>query len=53
LIYEEELLLNKEKERAVVFGYDTLGIAMGVLYIFVGQLLNPMFAAAAMSLSLV
>jgi len=35
------------------FGYNTLGIpvAMGVLYIFGGPLLNPMFAAAAMSLS--
>lgn len=35
------------------FGYNTLGIpvAMGVLHIFGGQLLNPMIAAAAMSLS--
>lgn len=35
------------------FAYNTLGIpvAMGVLYIFGGPLLNPMFAAAAMSLS--
>ncbi|BAE86299.1 heavy metal translocating P-type ATPase [Desulfitobacterium hafniense] len=35
------------------FGYNTLGIpvAMGVLYIFGGPLLNPMFAAAAMSFS--
>ncbi|MBU3810513.1 MAG: heavy metal translocating P-type ATPase [Candidatus Niameybacter stercoravium] len=35
------------------FGYNTLGIpvAMGVLHIFGGPLLNPMFAAAAMSLS--
>lgn len=35
------------------FGYNTLGIpvAMGLLYIFGGPLLNPMFAAAAMSLS--
>jgi P-type Cu+ transporter len=35
------------------FGYNTLGIpvAMGVLYIFGGPLLNPMIAAAAMSLS--
>lgn len=35
------------------FGYNTLGIpiAAGVLYIFGGPLLNPMFAAAAMSLS--
>ncbi len=35
------------------FAYNTLGIpiAMGALYIFGGPLLNPMFAAAAMSLS--
>ena len=35
------------------FAYNTLGIpvAMGVLYLFGGPLLNPMFAAAAMSLS--
>jgi len=35
------------------FGYNTLCIpvAAGILYIFGGPLLNPMFAAAAMSLS--
>lgn len=35
------------------FAYNTLGIpvAMGLLYLFGGPLLNPMFAAAAMSLS--
>ena len=35
------------------FGYNTLGIpvAMGVLHIFGGPLLNPMIGAAAMSLS--
>lgn len=35
------------------FAYNVLGIplAMGVFYIFGGPLLNPMFAAAAMSLS--
>ena len=35
------------------FGYNVLGIpiAAGVLYLFGGPLLNPMFAAAAMSLS--
>ncbi len=35
------------------FGYNVLGIpiAAGVLHIFGGPLLNPMFAAAAMSLS--
>jgi len=35
------------------FGYNTLGIpvAMGLLHLFGGPLLNPMIAAAAMSLS--
>ncbi|MGL5675764.1 MAG: heavy metal translocating P-type ATPase [Cellulosilyticaceae bacterium] len=35
------------------FGYNTLGIpvAMGLLHLFGGPLLDPMFAAAAMSLS--
>lgn len=35
------------------FGYNVLGIpiAMGVLHLFGGPLLNPMFAGAAMSLS--
>jgi Cu+-exporting ATPase len=35
------------------FGYNTLGIpiAAGVLYLFGGPLLNPIFAAAAMSMS--
>ena len=35
------------------FGYNTIGIpiAAGLIYIFGGPLLNPMFAAAAMSLS--
>lgn len=35
------------------FGYNTLGIpvAMGLLYLFGGPLLDPMFAAGAMSLS--
>ncbi|MFV0413207.1 MAG: heavy metal translocating P-type ATPase [Oscillospiraceae bacterium] len=35
------------------FGYNVIGIpiAAGVLYLFGGPLLNPMFAAAAMSLS--
>ena len=35
------------------FGYNVLGIpiAAGVLHLFGGPLLNPIFAAAAMSLS--
>ncbi|MCL2801416.1 MAG: heavy metal translocating P-type ATPase [Treponema sp.] len=38
---------------ALAFGYNILGIpiAAGVLHLFGGPLLNPMFAAAAMSLS--
>jgi P-type Cu+ transporter len=38
---------------AAFTGYNTLGIpiAMGVLYLFGGPLLNPIIAAAAMSLS--
>ncbi|MEL7603250.1 MAG: hypothetical protein AAGU77_08865, partial [Bacillota bacterium] len=35
------------------FGYNTIGIpiAAGMLHLFGGPLLNPIFAAAAMSLS--
>jgi Cu+-exporting ATPase len=35
------------------FGYNVIGIpiAAGILYLFGGPLLNPIFAAAAMSLS--
>ena len=51
--------LSKAKIRNIkqnlfwAFGYNTLGIpvAMGILHIFGGPLLNPMIAAAAMSLS--
>ncbi len=53
------ILLSKSTIRNIkenlfwAFGYNVLGIpvAMGVLYLFGGPLLNPMFAAAAMSLS--
>lgn len=44
---------NIKQNLAWAFGYNILGIpvAMGILYIFGGPLLNPMIAAAAMSLS--
>jgi Cu+-exporting ATPase len=53
------ILLSKRAIRTIrqnlfwAFGYNVLGIpiAAGLLYIFGGPLLNPMFAAAAMSLS--
>ncbi len=40
-------------KRRVTFGYNTLGIpvAMGVLYPFLGILLSPLIAAAAMAFS--
>jgi Cu+-exporting ATPase len=53
------VLLSKRTIRNIkqnlfwAFGYNTIGIpiAAGVLHLFGGPLLNPMFAAAAMSLS--
>lgn len=53
------ILLSKKTIRNIkqnlfwAFGYNTIGIpvAAGVLYLFGGPLLNPMIAAAAMSLS--
>lgn len=53
------ILLSKKTIRNIkqnlfwAFGYNVIGIpiAAGVLYLFGGPLLNPMFAAAAMSLS--
>jgi len=53
------ILLSKRTIRNIkqnlfwAFGYNTLGIpiAAGILYLFGGPLLNPIFAAAAMSLS--
>ena len=48
-----ETIKNIKQNLFWVFGYNTIGIpiAAGLLYIFGGPLLNPMFAAAAMSLS--
>ncbi|MCQ4937426.1 heavy metal translocating P-type ATPase [Anaerotignum propionicum] len=53
------ILLSKKTIRNIkqnlfwAFGYNVIGIpiAAGVLYLFGGPLLNPIFAAAAMSLS--
>jgi Cu+-exporting ATPase len=47
------IIRNIKQNLFWAFAYNTLGIpvAMGVLHIFWGPLLNPMIAAAAMSLS--
>jgi len=44
---------NVGQNLAFAFGYNALGVplAAGILYPFVGLLLTPAFAAAAMSLS--
>jgi P-type Cu+ transporter len=49
----KKTILNIKQNLFWAFGYNTLGIpvAMGVLYIFGGPLLNPIIAAAAMSFS--
>ena len=48
-----ETIKNIKQNLFWAFGYNTIGIpiAAGILYIFGGPLLNPMLAAAAMSLS--
>ena len=49
----KKTILNIKENLFWAFGYNTLGIpvAMGVLYMFGGPLLNPIIAAAAMSFS--
>lgn len=49
----KKTIQNIKENLLWAFGYNTLGIpvAMGVLYIFGGPLLNPMIAALAMSFS--
>jgi Cu+-exporting ATPase len=49
----EATMRNVGQNLAFAFGYNALGVplAAGVLYPFVGLLLTPAFAAAAMSLS--
>jgi Cu+-exporting ATPase len=46
-------MLNVRQNLVGAFGYNTLGIpvAMGVLYPFIGLLLSPLIAAAAMAFS--
>ncbi len=48
-----QVIRNIRQNLFWAFGYNVLGIpiAAGILYIFGGPLLSPMFAAAAMSLS--
>ncbi len=48
-----ETIKNIKQNLLWAFGYNTIGIpvAAGLLYLFGGPLLNPMIAAAAMSLS--
>lgn len=49
----KKTILNIKQNLFWAFGYNTIGIpiAAGVLHMFGGPLLNPIFAAAAMSLS--
>ncbi|SFD42331.1 heavy metal translocating P-type ATPase [Clostridium uliginosum] len=49
----KETIKNIKQNLGWAFGYNILGIpvAMGILHIFGGPLLNPMIAAAAMSFS--
>ena len=51
---KEKIKISELPEGCVIWnGYNILGIpvAMGILHIFGGPLLNPMIAAGAMSLS--
>jgi cation transport ATPase len=49
----QRIIRNIKQNLFWAFGYNVIGIpiAAGLLYLFGGPLLNPMFAAAAMSLS--
>lgn len=53
IMLSKKTIKNIKENLFWAFGYNTIGIpiAAGVLYIFGGPLLNPIFAAAAMSLS--
>ena len=53
ILLSRKTMRNIRENLCWAFGYNILGIpvAMGVLHLFGGPLLNPMLAAAAMSLS--
>jgi Cu+-exporting ATPase len=53
ILLSKKTITNIKQNLFWAFAYNTAGIpiAAGVLYLFGGPLLNPMFAAAAMSLS--
>lgn len=53
ILLSKKTIKNIKENLFWAFGYNTLGIpiAMGVLHLFGGPLLNPMIAGAAMSLS--
>ena len=53
ILLSKKTIRNIKQNLCWAFGYNTIGIpvAAGILYLFGGPLLNPMLAAAAMSLS--
>jgi len=53
ILLSKKTITNIKQNLFWAFAYNTAGIpvAAGLLYLFGGPLLNPMFAAAAMSLS--
>ncbi|MDR1638815.1 MAG: heavy metal translocating P-type ATPase [Clostridiales bacterium] len=53
ILLSQRTMRNIKQNLFWAFGYNVIGIpiAAGVLYLFGGPLLNPIFAAAAMSLS--
>ncbi len=53
ILLSKKTIQNIKQNLFWAFGYNVIGIpiAAGVLYLFGGPLLNPIFAAAAMSLS--
>ena len=53
ILLSKRTIKNIKQNLFWAFGYNTIGIpiAAGLLHIFGGPLLNPVFAAAAMSLS--
>ncbi|MDR1663799.1 MAG: heavy metal translocating P-type ATPase [Clostridiales bacterium] len=53
ILLSKKTIRNIKQNLCWAFGYNVIGIpvAAGVLYLFGGPLLNPVFAAAAMSLS--